>query len=194
MRSTAPTWIAAFTGFCALLAAGSPAFALSEAAIAALKQGGHVILMRHAQTTPGAGDPPNFRLGDCATQRNLSEEGRADARRFGEALRRNGIAIGGVLSSAWCRCVDTARLALPEQAVAVEESLNSFFQGGEAERRRSTQAARAKIAAWSGPGNVLMVTHQVNITALTGRVPAQGAMLILKPKPGGFDIVAESRS
>lgn len=194
MKRSAALALAIFTFLGAHASLTSPAAALSEAAIASLKQGGHVILMRHAQTTSGVGDPPGFKLDDCATQRNLSEAGRADARRFGEALRKNGIRIDRVLSSAWCRSVDTARLALPEQNVQVEASLNSTFDERDiAARRKAAEGASSIVAAWSGPGNILMVSHQVNISAIANRNVAQGAMLILKPKPGGFDIVAETQ-
>jgi phosphohistidine phosphatase SixA len=168
--------------------------ALGERSIGLLKAGGHVILMRHMTTTPGVGDPEGFRLGDCSTQRNLSETGRAEAQRFGETLRRNGIAIARVLSSPWCRCVDSAQLALPEARVETDDSLASFFQNRDSSGQRSAlQTVRATIAGWSGPGNLLMVTHQQNISALAGVSLSQGAMLILKPKPGGYDIVAQDK-
>jgi hypothetical protein len=98
-----------------LLLAGSalalPVSALaqeSDALAARLHGGGLVLLIRHAQTTPGVGDPPGFRLDDCSTQRNLSEAGRDQARAWGEWLRRNDIATTRVLSSRWCRCRETA--------------------------------------------------------------------------------------
>src|SRR6185369_15159661 len=75
-----------------------------------LRNGGQVVLMRHAQTTPGVGDPEGMALNDCATQRNLDDEGRAQARRLGEALRTHGIAAAKLMSSPWCRCLETARL------------------------------------------------------------------------------------
>jgi phosphohistidine phosphatase SixA len=170
------------------------AFALGETTIALLKSGGHVILMRHAQTVSGTGDPEGFKLGDCATQRNLSEAGREDARRFGATLRQEGVIIGRVLSSPWCRCIDTAKLALPGSHVEADASLSSFFAVRDpAERRDALGRMRATIAGWSGPGNLLMVSHQQTIAALAGEHLAQGAMLVLKPKPGGFDVVAEDQ-
>ena len=96
-----------------LLLALSLAFAPAHADDAlwdALRQGGHVLYIRHALTEPGFGDPPGFELADCSTQRNLSDAGRAQARRMGEALRSREVPIGEVLSSPWCRCVETARL------------------------------------------------------------------------------------
>ena len=76
----------------------------------ALRAGGHVALMRHADAPGGFGDPPGFRVEDCATQRNLSEKGRADAAKIGSRLKREGIAFEKILSSPWCRCIDTATL------------------------------------------------------------------------------------
>ena len=77
----------------------------------ALRAGGHVALMRHADAPGGVGDPPGFRVDDCATQRNLSEKGRADAAKIGVSLQSEGIAFEKILSSPWCRCIDTAKLA-----------------------------------------------------------------------------------
>lgn len=171
-----------------------PASALGEKAIALLKGGGHVILMRHAQTVPGTGDPDGFTLGDCATQRNLSEAGREDARRFGETLRRNGIAVTRVLSSPWCRCIDTAKLVLPEKTAEQDASLSSFFAIRDpAARQDALTRMRAAIASWSGPGNLLMVSHQQTIAALAGEHLAQGAVLIVKPSPGGFDVAVSDQ-
>jgi broad specificity phosphatase PhoE len=76
-------------------------------------------------TDPGAGDPPGMRLDDCATQRNLSAEGRAHARRIGEAFRKMQIPVGRVLSSPWCRCVETAKLAFG--GAEVSEPLSNLF-------------------------------------------------------------------
>ncbi|HZN31975.1 MAG TPA: histidine phosphatase family protein, partial [Xanthobacteraceae bacterium] len=95
-----------------LLSAASPAAAQDDAAAlwAALRAGGHVALIRHTATIGGAGDPPGFRLDDCATQRNLTEQGRAQARRLGETFRAESVPVGKVLSSQWCRCRETVAL------------------------------------------------------------------------------------
>lgn len=180
--------------FLVFVLSAPPATALSERTIGLLQSGGHVILMRHGQTVSGVGDPAGFTLGDCASQRNLSEAGREDARRFGEALRRGGVVVSRALSSPWCRCIDTAKLALPDSPVEEDASLSSFYAVRDtAERRQALDKMRATIAAWSGPGNLLMVSHQQTISALTEEHVAQGAMVILKPKPGGFDVVADDR-
>jgi broad specificity phosphatase PhoE len=126
----------------ALLLATGPARA-DEALWAALADGGHVALMRHA-LAPGTGDPNDFRLGDCSTQRNLDQTGREQARRTGQAFRERGVIVGQVLSSQWCRCLETAKLlALGE--VYPFPPLNSFF--GDRERApKQTAAVRALLA------------------------------------------------
>jgi phosphohistidine phosphatase SixA len=168
----------------ALVWAG-PAWA-DDALWAALADGGHVALMRHARA-PGTGDPPGFRLEDCSSQRNLDQAGRDQARRTGEVFRERGVTVGRVLSSQWCRCLETARLlALGE--VEPMAALNSFF-GERARAPAQTAAVRAFLADANaaGPSQVL-VTHQVNITALTGIFPASGEIVVLRL--GGPDIFA----
>lgn len=152
-----------------------------------LEAGGQVILMRHAATEPGLGDPPGVRLGACSTQRNLSEAGREEARRLGETFRARGIPIGRVLSSRWCRCLETARLAFGR----TEEwpALDSFF-GDPARDADQTAAVRRLLAERPERGNLVLVTHQVNITALTGIVPAPGELVVLTPRADGTFTVA----
>src|SRR5688572_28986342 len=82
-----------------------------DALWALLKKGGQVVLIRHAVTTPGVGDPPGFTIQDCKTQRNLTAAGRKEAERLGAAFRQRAIPVGRVLSSPWCRCLETAKLA-----------------------------------------------------------------------------------
>ena len=94
-----------------VLLAGSSAAADEEATWKLLAGGGQAVLIRHAITTPGVGDPPGFRLEECSTQRNLTDEGRGHARRVGEAFRARKIPLARVMSSPWCRCLETARLA-----------------------------------------------------------------------------------
>ncbi len=170
------------------IAASAPiAHASTAAAWAALQAGGHVLIVRHAQTVPGIGDPPDFRVDDCATQRNLSEAGRAQSKAMGERLAAAGVRIDDVLSSAWCRCLDTARLAFGR--ASVYEPLNSFFGGRETEPRQ-TAALRERVRAWKGQGTLALVTHQVNVTALTGEVPGMGEALVLAPGgASGFTLV-----
>jgi phosphohistidine phosphatase SixA len=141
-----------------------------------LKQGG-IVLFRHANA-PGVGDPPGFRLGECATQRNLDAAGRAQAQRIGEAFRSRGIVVGQVLTSAWCRARDTADLAFPGRG-EIAAPFNSFFEAPSAQDRQ-TAAARTILKGWRGPGALVVSTHQVNITALTGIVPASGEGVVVR--------------
>lgn len=142
-----------------------------------LREGGCVVLMRHAQTVPGVGDPAGFRLGQCNTQRNLSEAGREQARQLGAAFAREGVRVDEVRSSAWCRCTDTADLAFGRHSVWTPA--NSFFQGGE--RGTQTRDMGRFVRDWQAPRNAVIVTHQVNMTALTGEFPAMGELFLLRP-------------
>ncbi len=155
------------------------------------KGGGHVLLIRHA-IAPGTGDPPQFKLGDCSTQRNLSEEGREQARRIGVAIRRTGLTVHEVLSSRWCRAEETAR-ELGLGPVKQFPALDSFFSNAEAGPGRV--AGMAEAVAAIGDRNVVMVTHQVNVTGLTGVVPASGEVVVVRPRRngGGVEIVARFR-
>ncbi len=144
-----------------------------------LRQGGNVLLMRHAQTEPGVGDPPDFRIGDCSTQRNLSDAGRAQARRVAEAFQREGLRPDEVRSSAWCRCRDTAELAFGRHSVW--PPINSFFQQGGSERQ--TREVLKGLQELKAPRNWVLVTHQVNISALTGSFTAMGEVLLVRPHP-----------
>lgn len=162
-----------------------------DALWAALRAGGHVALMRHA-LAPGVGDPAGFRLDDCATQRNLSEQGRRQARDTGELFRRHGVNRVDLYSSQWCRCLDTARL-LDLGEVQAYPALNSFFEN---ERGGTEQTARVKslIFAHAGDRTLMLVTHQVNMTALTGIYPQSGEILILRPKSGKLEFLGRLRA
>lgn len=141
----------------------------------ALEDPDAVAIMRHA-IAPGTGDPPVFSLDDCSTQRNLDERGREQARKIGEAFRERGIAFDQVLTSQWCRAKDTAEL-LDVGPVIDAPSLNSFFQDF-ATRDRQTQDTLDLIAA--SEGRLMLVSHQVNISALTGRSTRSGEVLIIR--------------
>jgi broad specificity phosphatase PhoE len=157
---------------------------------AVLKQPGHVVFMRHSDApgSGGYGDPPGYRLEDCATQRNLSEEGRAHARRTGEAFRRQGIVFDRVLTSPWCRCKETAELAMGEPAEVFAPLSN--LVGRSEHREPQVNALKAYLAGLDGKTRVLFVTHGIVINALTGIQPASGEMVIVKPGPGGEPKVA----
>ena len=141
-----------------------------------LKGGGQVVLIRHTITTPGVGDPPGFRLDDCSTQRNLTDAGRRHARRIGEEWRARKIPVERVLSSPWCRCLETARLAFGKSETS--EALSNLFGRGE-NRERQVREMRAMVAAKPGRGNLVLVTHGSTIAALTGINPDTGEMVIL---------------
>lgn len=174
----------------AALVAPAPGARADEAeAWAALRQGA-VAVFRHAEA-PGTGDPPGMRLGDCGTQRNLNEAGRAQARRIGEAFRSRNVTAGAVLTSAWCRARDTAELAFPGQ-LRPEPAFDSFFDE-RTKREAQTAAARRLLEAWRGPGALVAFTHQVNITALTGVFPASGEGVVLARGPDGLRIVGRIR-
>ena len=152
---------------------------------AAAREGGVIFVMRHALTDPGIGDPPGFRLEVCSTQRNLSAEGRTAAAALGRRFREASVRLDAVYSSAWCRCTDTARLAFDPHypAHTVWPDLNSFFQG-QGDAQRQTQAVLQRVQAVRAPSNWMLVTHQVNITALTGAFTQMGEVLATVPDPG----------
>jgi len=169
---------------CALLAGPSLSYASPEDDLwDALRRGTIVVLLRHALTTPGVGDPPGFKLDDCSTQRNLTDEGRAQAGRVGEAFRAHNIVIDRVLSSPWCRCIETARLAFdstPEKAPA----LSNLFGRPE---NKDPQVAdlRKLVGGFGGRGNLVLVSHGSTIVALTGVSPEPAEMVVVKPDGGG---------
>jgi phosphohistidine phosphatase SixA len=142
-----------------------------------LNKENHFALIRHA-LAPGTGDPPDFIVRDCATQRNLSEKGRNQARNIGRLFRDKGIYQAEVYSSQWCRCLETATL-LDLGPVQELEILNSFFQRFE---NRETQTAALK--SWINDKEIrnplILVTHQVNITAFTDIFPGSGEMVIVR--------------
>lgn len=150
----------------------------------ALKQPGAMAIMRHA-LAPGTGDPSAFKLGDCATQRNLDARGREQARRIGEAFRARGIAFAQVRSSQWCRTRETAEL-LDLGPVSDAPSLNSFFQDFST-RERQTRETRELIG--SAGGRLMLVTHQVNISALTGRGTRSGEILVIRETDGDIEVL-----
>lgn len=189
------TTLAAAALLLALAVVPSASFAQSssgtdaQAAWALLREPGHVVFMRHSDApgSGGYGDPPGYRLDDCATQRNLSDEGRAHAQRTGEAFRAKGVVFDRVLSSPWCRCLETARLALGREADAFA-ALSNLVGRGE-HRDAQVSALQAYLAGLDGKTSVLLVTHGIVIGALTGVNPASGEMVIVKPVPGGKPVV-----
>ena len=144
---------------------------------------GHVLMIRHA-LAPGSGDPQNFKIGDCTTQRNLSGQGRVQAGQIGDWLRARDIQVAGVYSSQWCRCLETAeRMNLaPVKELA---ALNSFYERPQ-DREPNTNALRAFLNRQPVDGNlIILVTHYVNIAAVTGIGVSSGEGLLLKLKGNG---------
>jgi phosphohistidine phosphatase SixA len=150
----------------------------------ALDQPGALAIMRHA-LAPGTGDPAQFELGDCANQRNLDENGRAQARRIGEAFRERGISFDRVLTSQWCRTTETAELLALGPIVGTPE-LNSFFRDSSS-RDSQTRQLRDLIAETDD--RLMMVTHQVNISALTGQFTKSGEVLVIRPTETGVEVL-----
>ena len=153
-----------------------------------LERGGQVVLMRHALTTPGAGDPPGMRLEDCGTQRNLSDEGRRHARAVGVALREHKVPVDRVLTSPWCRCIETARLVLGDSG-EVSRALDNLF-GRRDNEARQVAALRQLVGEWRGRGNLFLVSHGSTILALTGISPDTSEMVLVTPREGGSFAVA----
>ena len=156
-----------------------------EAMWSLLKKGGQVVLMRHAITTPGAGDPPGFRLDDCSTQRNLTDQGRNDARRVGAAFRSRGVVIEDVLSSPWCRCIETANLAFGKAEVST--ALNNLFTHPQ-NRDRQVREMRELINT-QRKGNRVLVSHGATILALTGVSLEPAEVLVVTPQGDGRFVV-----
>jgi phosphohistidine phosphatase SixA len=168
------------------LAAGALALAPAYAQAAP----GPVLVLRHAQTEPGVGDPPGYRLDRCETQRNLSAEGRAQARAFGATLASRNLRPREIRSSRWCRCLDTGTaitrgLGGSAPAVGPWTPLDSFFDARERAAPQTAQLQQRLASLATGNGFELWVTHQVNISALTVSFTSMGQALWLVPRAGG---------
>ena len=148
--------------------------------IETMKSGGHILMIRHA-LAPGTGDPANFRIGDCSTQRNLDERGRKQARAIGDWLRSNSVTVARVYSSQWCRCLETAEL-LEIGSVAELPALNSFYELRQ-DRRPNLQALRRFIAQQPSDGVlIILVTHFVTISAIANETVSSGEGVLLELK------------
>ncbi|MEJ7688315.1 MAG: histidine phosphatase family protein [Variovorax sp.] len=148
----------------------------AEAFVERLRAGGCAVLWRHALTTPGVGDPPGFQLELCSTQRNLSDEGRAQARAAGQWFKARALKPAAVRTSAWCRCKDTADLAFGTHEVWTP--LNSTFGlGGSA--RGGRDALVERLAGIPARSFEVWVTHQVNITGLNGEFASMGEAVLV---------------
>ena len=139
----------------------------------------NVIFLRHA-LAPGLGDPLDFTKEDCSTQRNLNDEGRSQARLIGAYLKKSNIRFSEILTSEWCRCIDTAK-ELDLGQWETFSGLNSFFQGHEKKYHVMDKLLK-KIDSLNFSDLVLFVTHQVVITEITGEVPRSGEMVLYNSK------------
>ena len=175
-------WLAGFVGIVCLLALPAQAGPLADAID---EIDADVLFLRHA-LAPGFGDPARFSIDDCRTQRNLSLSGRDQARRIGAYLRNETIDIRVILSSRWCRCVETAA-ELGLGPFTTHDGLNSFFDG-HVDRDETIELLRAQLDRTAGTGTdgqvTLMVTHQVVITAITGIAPQSGGFVAYNSRTG----------
>ncbi len=176
-----------FLGLPAWAAPGDP---LSSAeATRLLKAGGVALLLRHGQTEAGVGDPPGFTLDNCKSQRNLSSDGRAQVRAMADRAKKGGIRFARIYTSLWCRCRDTAKL-LAEPSVQPRDwpVLNSQF----ADNPRIADATEQIVNLLrTSPVNEswLLVTHQVNISAVTGISPASGEGVLVRITSAGLQVL-----
>jgi phosphohistidine phosphatase SixA len=171
-----------------LVLAAIDVHAQADSLIDQMKAGGHILMIRHAMA-PGSGDPENFQIGDCSTQRNLDDRGRSQARAIGEWLRANGIEKARMFSSQWCRCLDTARL-IHLGPVTQLSALNSFYDRPQ-DREPNLKALRIFLAKQTSASELLiLVTHFVTISEITGEAVSSGQGVVLRVKEKGAYEVA----
>ena len=156
-----------------------PLLAAGPDLVALLRAGDCALVMRHAQTVSGVGDPPNFRLDQCSTQRNLSDAGRAQAVGIGQWFKVNKLQPRSVQTSPWCRCKDTAELAFGKYTELA--ALASIFDD-RSNQDAQTKALRTRLGFLPAGQFEVWVTHQVNITALTGESTSMGEALLVSNK------------
>lgn len=179
-------------GLLVLLAPGI-AIGTDEAWLPALRDGGHVIYFRHARTDWSQSDRDRSRLDDCATQRNLSAEGREQSRAIGAAFEALDIPVGRVLSSAYCRCTEMASLAFGE--FRVSEAVTSVFLQDQALREERTAALRELLTTVPAQGNTVLISHMANLSAARGVTLAEGEAAIYRPDGnGGSELVTRVRA
>ena len=149
---------------------------LNQNIISELKKGGKIIFIRHAYA-PGGGDPNNFDINDCDTQRNLNDEGRRQSKKIGDFFKKNEISIEKVYSSEWCRCKETASIAF--RSFETKNFLNSFFSERFVKNRENQIENFNKfINNWNGKRNLIFVTHYVVISEILNYAPASGEIIV----------------
>ena len=141
-----------------------------------LKKGGKLIFIRHAYA-PGGGDPDNFNLNDCSTQRNLNNEGREQAKYIGEFFKKNKIKIDKVLSSEWCRCKETAEIAFKD--FSTNSFLNSFYSSKFAKnKQKQIKMLNNYVKKFTSDKNLILVTHYVLISEVLDYAPSSGEIVV----------------
>ena len=149
---------------------------LNKKLINQLEEGGKLIFIRHAYA-PGSGDPDNFNLNDCSTQRNLSKEGQRQAKYIGEFFRNNKVKIDKVLSSEWCRCKETAKIAFKN--FSTNSFLNSFYSSKFAKNKdKQVKALKEYIKKFKSDKNLVLVTHYVLISEILDYGPSSGEIVV----------------
>ena len=149
----------------------------SEQAWNLAKEGDKIILIRHS-LAPGGGDPPGFKIDDCNTQRNLNGKGINQSKKMGKLFKINKIPIDQVLSSQWCRCIDTAKYAFGnyKEFTALNSTFQSPYNKNETKQLKELYNF---VKKWDGKGkNLVLVTHYSIITAVTNAVPSSGEIVI----------------
>ena len=152
--------------------------------IQSLKEGGKIIFIRHAYA-PGGGDPDNFDVNDCSTQRNLNNEGISQSKLIGEFFVKNKIQIDQVLSSEWCRCKDTAKYAFKN--FKTFNALNSFFSSKFAQNEdKQIKDLKNFIQNWKSEKNLVLVTHYVVISSMLNMAVGSGEIVIIN---NDYDVI-----
>ena len=141
-----------------------------------LEEGGKLIFIRHAYA-PGNGDPQNFNLNDCLTQRNLSDRGRKQAKIIGNIFSKTNVSLSGIFSSEWCRCKETASIAFSK--FETKKFLNSFYSVQFANnRKKQVQEFENFLKKWNKKDNLLFITHYVVISEILNYAPSSGEIVI----------------
>ncbi len=157
--------------------------------VSLLKEEGKIVFIRHS-IAPGGGDPENFSLKDCSTQRNLSKKGIEQSKRIGEFFKKNKVIISKVLSSQWCRCKDTAFHAFGkyEEFFALNSTFQIKFSGNS---KKQAEALKNFVKKWDGKGNIIFVTHYVIILKHTNYAPSSGELVITDKN---FNVLSKLRT
>ena len=151
-----------------------------------LKDGGKIIFIRHAYA-PGGGDPINFDISDCSTQRNLNEEGIVQSINIGNFFLKNDIKIDKILSSEWCRCKETAKYAFKK--FETKSFLNSFFSQKFANNKnQQIKELKEYVQNWDSKKNLVLVTHYVIILEVTNSTVSSGEMVVTDKN---FNVLAQ---